>query len=286
MQAKEIQIEQGSAEWLALRKNYIGSSDAAAIMGVSKWDTEYQAWCQKLDLVPPKEENGAMSRGKELEPIARELFEELVGMKMTPKVFVRDFMIASLDGWNDEHGMPLEIKCPNKDDHMLFLLGQVPAHYIPQLQHQMLVLDVPRMYYFSYHDHYDDGQPLIVPRDDAYCEKLLDKEKQFWNYYQTLEPPPLVDRDYVERTDEEWVKTTSELQQVQQQLKILEEKEDQLRQRTIELANGKNCKGNGVKATYYFKKGAVDWPEIPELKGVDLEKYRKPKIAVWRLGEI
>ena len=41
---KLVSVEQGSKEWLALRNNKIGASDAPIIMGESSWTTPFQLW--------------------------------------------------------------------------------------------------------------------------------------------------------------------------------------------------------------------------------------------------
>ena len=44
-------------EWLNLRKQGIGSSDAAAALNVSPWQSQYGLYCDKLGLLPPLEDN-------------------------------------------------------------------------------------------------------------------------------------------------------------------------------------------------------------------------------------
>jgi putative phage-type endonuclease len=253
-------------------------------MGVSKWSSEYQLWCEKLDLLPPKEENDAMRRGKELESIARETAEKKLGIRLMPGVFVKDFQIASLDGICQKNKVMIEIKCPGKIDHEMGMDGVVPEHYYPQLQHQMMVLDIPSMYYLTYNEY--SNNLFEVKRDSLYCEKLLEKEKKFWYYLQTLESPPLTDKDYYEMTDIEWLEKAKEWHRINKQLKNFEEIEDKLRKELIALSNGRNCKGAGVKISSSIRKGNVDYKSIPVLENIDLEKYRKPKTVVWRLGEI
>ena len=41
------------------------------------------------------------------------------------------------------------------------------------------------------------------------------------------------------------------------------------------MSGGKSCVGGGVKVSSVVRKGHVDYSSIPELAGVDLEKYRK-----------
>lgn len=285
MKAQEIEIQQGSDTWLSLRKEKIGSSDAAVVMGISKWRTPLQLWSEKLDLTPPQQVNDAMRRGTELEPIARDLFCDQLQIKMIPKVFINDFQIASFDGVSNCNRMAVEIKCPNKIDHEMAQQSKVPNHYYPQVQHQMIVLDIKEMYYMSYYKE-DNWTIFQVKRDDDYCEKLLDKEREFWQYLHTLESPPLCDRDYTERYDEEWHIKASQWNKANQELKQIEKIQEELRKDLIKLADGKNCKGAGVKISSSVRKGGVDYLNIPLLKEMNLEQYRKPSTTIWRLGEI
>lgn len=286
MKAQEISIDQGSTEWLSLRKEKIGSSDAAVCMGISKWKTPYQLWSEKLDVTSSQPQNDAMRRGHELEPIARDLFCSITGIHVIPKVFVKDFQIASFDGVSECNSQAVEIKCPGKVDHECALSGKVPDHYYPQLQHQMIVLDIKEMWYFSYYNPQTEVMPFIVKRDDNYCEKLIAKEKEFWNYLQNLESPPLSDKDYVEIHDRSWHEKAHEWNRISRQLKNFEEMENKLRKELIQMALGRNCKGAGIKISSSTRKGNVDYSSIPDLKNINLEEYRKPSTQVWRIGEI
>ena len=50
-------------EWLEHRKNGIGSSEVATIVGLNPWETPYQLWRRKLGLDPAKDETFAMKAG-------------------------------------------------------------------------------------------------------------------------------------------------------------------------------------------------------------------------------
>jgi len=284
MSFQEVVIEQGSDEWLSLRKNKIGSSDASAIMKVSKWDTPYSLWCKKLDLIPEQFESSSMSRGKILEPIARERLEVKLGITLLPKVFVKDFMIASLDGIDSSHQIIVEIKHPNINDHKLAIDRIVPDHYYPQLQHQMCVLNVNEMWYSSNHD--SGTADFIVKKDHEFCEILVELEKKFFNNLQDFESPNLCDKDYFEISDLECLEKFAQWKKINAKLKELKLSEDHLRKDIIAMTAGRNIKGCGIKVSSSMRKGNIDYSIIPELKNIDMEKYRKQKIIVWKLSEI
>lgn len=64
------------------RRTYIGGSDAAAILGVSPWQTRYQLWAKKTGLIteaPDPEKEKIFARGKRLEPVVLQMFEDETG---------------------------------------------------------------------------------------------------------------------------------------------------------------------------------------------------------------
>src|SRR5208337_1949303 len=134
-----IDCEQGSQEWLDLRKTKITATDAPAIMGVSPWKTKIKCYKEKIGEIENVVKSERMQRGLDLEPIARELFTIRTGIEMFPRVVVRDWAMASLDGLSIMGHKILEIKCPGPKDHELALCGKIPEYYFPQLQHQMMV---------------------------------------------------------------------------------------------------------------------------------------------------
>lgn len=83
--------------------------------------------------------------------------------------------------------------------------------------------------------------------------------------------------------DSEWREVSKKWLVLQQQIKNLEEEEKQVRQTLITMANGENVSGGGVRLTKLVRKGNIQYDQIPELRMVDLEKYRKAPIEVWRL---
>src|SRR5271169_3503351 len=125
-------VEQGSENWFALRKTKITATDASILMakgGSYFGKTPFTLYNDKVSDEPKKAPNEAMQRGTRLEPIARELFELQTGIAMEPKVVVKDWAMASLDGMSYNGDLILEIKCPGSRDHATALQGKVPEHY-------------------------------------------------------------------------------------------------------------------------------------------------------------
>lgn len=72
--------------WLAERRQGLGGTDAAAIVGVSKWATSYDVYLDKMGLAPPKEDTPQMWFGRELEDIIARRYTEETGRRVwSPK---------------------------------------------------------------------------------------------------------------------------------------------------------------------------------------------------------
>lgn len=292
---KLIDLKQNTTQWLEYRKNRIGASDVPVIMGVSKWRTPLQLWKSMLSVDEPEKQNwfkdSIKQNGHDLEPYARNAFEKKIGCIVIPTVVQHDFIdhyIASLDGYGIEqsgHTCVVEIKCPGKEDHELAKTGSIPTAYYPQLQWQLFITGLPYVYYYSYIN--DNDNVLIgVNKDQQYIKQMLSKVEDFWNCLQTFTPPEMTDRDYQVKNDHTWNAHAAEWKSAKKQLKYWEEKEKEIKNVLINLAEGQSTCGAGLKATKYNVKGRIDYESIAEFKNIDLEKYRKPLVEAWRISEV
>lgn len=274
-------IEQNTPEWHAMRKDRIGSSDAPVVMQVSPYKTPYQLWQEKLQLDAPTHQTSAMKRGLDLEPRARAVLEKELGMPLFPNTKLHNrisWLMASLDAMSFDERTIAEIKCPGKDDHAMAKAGKVPEKYFPQLQHQIEVCEVDMAYYFSF-----DGQKGVVIkvfRDEKYIKQLLEAEEKFFECMKNFEAPPLTDRDYEVRTEPEWEHLAKRLQFIQS----LEDEKEEIRKQLIAMCNGQSSMGAGIKVSKCMRKGNVDYAKVPELKGLNLEPYRKKSTEYWRIA--
>lgn len=276
-------MEQNTPEWLEFRRNKIGASDCPAILGISPWTTPYQLWEEKV-LGKRKESTDRMTRGQQLEPLALERFMEQTGTAMLPSVVVNpllDWQMASFDGLSWDGKEFVEIKCPGKETHLWALRGEIPEYYKAQMQHQMCVLDVGYGYYFSFDG--ENGVVIKVERDDEFIRHLLEKEEEFLWHMKAKEPPELSPKDYTEHCDAPWANLAAEWKEVSAQIKILKEKEQDIRQNLIELCGERSGEGAGIRVKRTPCKGHVHYDQIPELIGVDLTPYRKPFFDRWTI---
>lgn len=296
MITKEYEVQRSEA-WKIWRRSHLGSSDAAAILGVSPWKSPLELYYEKTSNQEITENsNFAMRRGVELEPLALAKFEAETGYLMTPAVKVHPripFMSASLDGLEIENKCAVEIKCSGKVDHALALKGQVPEKYMPQLQHIMSVCDLWEIYYMSYVSD-EDFIIFKVKYDHDYTTRLLQAELEFWQRVQDRNPPIPTDRDNIEITSPEWTHYRdkyaaiyTEKKDLLDKLKRLESIEEDIRKELILLADNKSAHGAGIKLTKSVRRGHIDYARVAELLELSdevLESYRKPSTESWRIS--
>ena len=126
--------------------------------------------------------------------------------------------------------------------------------------------------------------PCYKPGVEA--EKEAEEFDQFLKLHVTrkLYDIPDLDDKYEEKYDLSWKECALQLREVTLQLESLENKKEMLRNRLIRMSEEKDSKGFGVSVQKVTRKGSVDYSSIPELKGMDLEKYRKSSSEYWKIN--
>jgi predicted phage-related endonuclease len=221
-----------------------------------------------------------MQRGIDLEPIARDLFTLQTGIVVKPTVIALGWAMASLDGFSEADSVIVEIKCPSDADHSIALEGKVPDHYYPQLQHQIYVTGFSGSYYFSFDGI--DGVAVFVERDDEYIDRMIEEEKEFYECLINRTPPS--QNECIQRNDKEWEYYARKWKQLNESIQCLEKEEESIRKHLIDLSGSSaNVRGSGISLCQIKRKGNIDYSKIPELKAVDVEKYRKESTTNWRI---
>jgi len=68
--------------WLSERRNGIGGSDAAALLGLNPYSSPYIVWADKLGILPEREDTEAMRQGRDFEAVAANRFREETGLNV------------------------------------------------------------------------------------------------------------------------------------------------------------------------------------------------------------
>lgn len=286
---RRVDMEQNTQEWLEMRKTKIGASDAPIIMEESPYGTPFELYKEKLGLQERRQHAG-MALGHEREPIARRRFEEEMLCAVEPLVVfhpTNDWMMASLDGYDPISNIAVEIKNTNEKDHESARHGKVPKKYYAQLQHQLEILfalnGLKSIHYFSYRN--GDTVNLIVDRDEQYIEKMLEKERDFFNMLIKKEPPE--DRRMVHAIEgDRMSQASSELAIIITEQERLKKREDELRKIIIDEAKEDCYQGYGLQIKRSTRRGCVDYTKVPQLKGVNLEPYRGEDKVIYTIRKI
>lgn len=85
------------------------------------------------------------------------------------------------------------------------------------------------------------------------------------------------------KQDEKWAAKAKEVFDLQQQRKLWEEKEAMALTELKEMTGDLNSFGGGYKYECSIRMGSIDYKAIPQLKGVNVDLYRKPTVAIWKL---
>ena len=188
-------------EWLTVRRQGIGSSDAAAAVGLNPYKSQLQLWMEKtgrdgaLPVVDPNDDQSPMYWGTLLEPIVAAHYTRRSGHRVRRVNAVlqhpeHSWMLANIDrevvGASDVQ--ILECKTAGIHGARLWRDG-VPEYVQLQVMHQLAVTskqaaDVAVLL---------GGQELQVfriERDDTLIAQLVALEQQFWGYVERDQQPP------------------------------------------------------------------------------------------------
>lgn len=284
---KKIDLEQGSQEWLSWRKTVITATDCPAILGSSPWSTAYKCWQRKLGLVEEQKVNKAMDEGRRLEPIIRDRFIKKYGLNMTPVVVESseyNFLGASLDGLSDCGNYILEVKTGG---HHLFRMaeeGNIPDHYMHQMQHQLLVAGADKCFYHvGGEDETKDIVIEVYPQPD-FARMFIPKARAFLKCVAFSEPPALQDSDYKDMSDNpSWKSFAEEYLKLNEQIKRKEILKEICRKELLNLCENQSCIGGGIRVMKTIMRGRIAYGEIPEIEGIDLDKYREESTTTWKV---
>lgn len=270
------------------RRKYLGASDVPIVMDASPWKTPFELWEEKLGLRDSFVDNEHIRRGVENEHVALEKFELLMGEIFSP-AFVKnpavDWQAANLDGLNPSQDWLVEIKCPSvKNFEKMIESREIPYMYQLQMTYQAHVSKVKRVTFFAYEVESGDYFLQEFEPKGEVVSSILEECHYFWNCVEKGIPPEGAERNYLRYDDDQLVDLASSLQRMQDERSKLDKEIKEAKNHLITLVSNENAViGDEFIFEKNFRKGNIDYSQIPELKMIDLEKYRKPPIEIWKL---
>ena len=189
--------------WLAERRKTIGGSDAAGIVGLSRYATPYTVWADKTGRLPEQEDNEAMRQGRELEEYVAKRWEEATGKRVRRSNALLynpsyPFAHADIDRTVLGEDAGLECKTTSALNLRQFRNVEFPEQYYVQCVHYLAVTGCQRWYlavlvfgrgFFTF----------TLERDQAEIDALMAAEERFWTLVEQDTPPAL---DGLEATGE------------------------------------------------------------------------------------
>lgn len=211
----EMKILNNRDEWLEARRDYIGGSDASAVLGMNPYKTNIELWEEKTGLLVPEDisDKPYVKYGHEAEPLLRGLFtldfpEYSVGYQDN-NLWLNDkypWAHASLDGWLTELSTGrigiLEIKTTNILQSMQKEKwnDRIPDNYFIQVLHYLMVTGfdfaiLKAQLRFDFKgDIMHQVKHYKIERADVLedLKYLESSERNFWKYVQEKKRPGLV----------------------------------------------------------------------------------------------
>ena len=278
-------------EWLAVRKQGIGSSDAAAACGIHPYLSMLELWMIKTGRMESSideslEGYSPLYWGNTLEPMVAKYYQEHTGNKVRRVNAIlqhpdpdKHFMLANLDYSvvGPDKIQILECKTAGEHGAKLWKHG-VPLYVTCQVQHQLAVTGKTAAHICVLLCGHE-AKIYKVERDERLIESIIEHERLFWQYVATDTPPTPAHSESAARAlkqlypnpkpsskvdlrdDDGANKLFEQLLSYRDYMQELEQRHDQVKHQLQTL-----IADNEVAV---FEKGAISWKRSKDSVGLD-----------------
>ena len=303
-------LDMSREQWLELRRQGIGGSDSAAIVGLDRYRSAFDVYAEKIGLKPEQPDNEAMRQGRDLEQYVAERFMESTGKRVRRRNAMlqhpeHPFMLANIDRWVIGENAGLECKTTSVLNRTKFSQGEFPPNYYVQCVHYMAVTGAERWYLAvlvlnkSFH-------VFTIERDENEIQALIDAEKDFWENHVLKQIPPapdgtestseLIKQLFPEAREREEIALYGHEDKIQQyleldaQVKELTQKRDALKQE-LQLAMSDAEIGRAQGYVIEWKnqvRQTLDTQRLKKEQAEIYEKYLKPAqtVRIFKIKEV
>lgn len=178
-----------TAEAVRSRSTYIGASDAAGVLGRSRWATPLSVWADKTGQLPREDGRNmeAKSWGQRHEPTIVAWFEEETGKKVVSQQTryfdpEHPFLGATVDGIIDGEAAGFEAKTADAWKSKEWEGEEIPDEYILQAYHSMMVTRL-RTWYIAVLIGGNRAHWKKLEWDDKIIGEIRAREVDFWNEF-------------------------------------------------------------------------------------------------------
>ncbi|WAN63676.1 Putative phage-type endonuclease [Candidatus Phytoplasma rubi] len=192
-------LNQRTKLWYQHRKKYINASEIASITGLDPFRSMKQLVHDKL-FGTTFTVNQYTLHGQKMEPIARQFFMQKTNLTFEDAIFVDDDcqqFSASLDGYNEQHQVVLEIKCPfvneNKEVSSTWTsfltnpqIENIPQYYWAQVQCQLYCSQANFAYFLVYFDD-KNFHVVRIYKDKTFIIKMIQDSQKYLAFFTKAE---------------------------------------------------------------------------------------------------
>lgn len=180
-EAKKVDAEE--------RRKYIGGSEVAGVLGLSRWSSPLRVWAEKCGEIPVKDlsDKIEVKLGNKLEQTVAELFTEETGKKVRrvnetlfhPKY---SFLGANIDRRIVGEDSIFEAKTTSAFKGKEWEGEEIPQEYIIQVMHYLAVTGMQKAYIAVLIGNHDFKWKEVA-RDEKVISQMVAKEVKFWNEF-------------------------------------------------------------------------------------------------------
>lgn len=297
MERKRINFD-SREQWLEARKDGIGASEVATVVGLNPYETPLELWRRKVGIDPPKDENAAMRRGHYCEDAvaqwwAHETGRDIIQASAVDFMFVdreKDYLRVSPDRtfWlpnmarNDDNKGILECKTTN----MKVDPDDLPKWWFCQLQMNLGVAGYSHgsiaWLGFGFEFGYMDIE--FVP--DFY-NMLVEAVTKFWtvNVMQRIEPEPVNVKDFLSKynkhVDGKVVEVSDEVLDAYHELKEVKREMSELDERKTGLEDTLKMAFGDAEAIAYDGATLATWKAAKDSVKFDEKAFKAAHPDEW-----
>ena len=278
-------------DWLQVRKQGIGSSDAAAACGIHPYLSMLELWMIKTGRMTSNidesiEGYSPLYWGNTLEPMVAKYYQEQTGNKVRRVNAIlqhpdpeQHFMLANLDYaiTGSDKVQILECKTAGEHGAKLWKHG-VPLYVTCQVQHQLAVTGKTAAHICVLLCGHE-AKIYKVERDERLIASIMEHERLFWQYVETDTPPTPDHSESAARAlkqlypkpepaskidfsgDSRVNKLFDELISYRDYMQELQERHDKVKHQLQSLIKDNE--------TAVFDKGAISWKRSKDSVGLD-----------------
>jgi putative phage-type endonuclease len=282
MSYRILDLKQGSQEWKEARFDHLTASQAPILFEQSPHQTRLQLFHEKVsrkEREVTQKQSTLFDIGHSAEVKGREYIRSSLKLALEPAVLeskeVPD-ILASLDGFDAERGIIFEAKYVGAEALDDVRRGKLKPHHETQVQAQLYVSNATECIYFALDPRGEAAICRIRP-DYALQKEIIREAVEFMAAVRSGTEPEPGPRDYVDIVDsrlERMAELKALIEANRLGLEGLEEELTKLKDEVVSQYTESRIRGSGLTLVRSVRRGSVDYKRIPQLRGVDLDRYR------------